>query len=634
MEKTGLPKGYTYTDLWRFHVTRLNEAQKSDQEFRNHSSALNLFCGVAGKTIASGCGNDFSDRFESILSRMVELLVARGLATASIANKVSYIRAIRETYRVMLYNVILTGNFREVLAGLCEANNITPVMLAKAIGAPKGSVHSWISRGSIPKATSRENIHKIERFFNLSAGSLVSKIYAYCTSHEPREEKTPRLESRVKRYNLSKDHYIYKEPNLVVRKEWLELLNFYTAPYLLNGLERNTIWRVKDAENVTTYCGWEAQTSNGVCVTAHIRWMAVASFLGFLIRDKEHGGKGMDENNLSLALLTDARLLIDYIEFKRERSGRYTGEIERILAFWSSLLREHTGFLWQHAQYGKRLPAQVKEEDWQNWCNENNNSIHAMMKGFRKGGHIQKGRNPQEPIEDILAENNPIKVLVKMTERMARQVTLEERPILKAIRKRNLLLVKMLISNPLRVHHFSIMTYRQDNKGNLYQDSSGAWHLRFRPDDFKNQRGAASGEYDVAFPEWLNNDIREYLFIYRNILANPQESDRVFLPSKAHGRGKNKLYWEPNKISGCVRELTKKFIPGSPGFGTHAFRHIVATDYIKNNPNGFQIVANILHDRLDTVMKEYAHLKVADGFSHWSLYLEDQVAMTGGHEDE
>ena len=67
---------------------------------------------------------------------------------------------------------------------------------------------------------------------------------------------------------------------------------------------------------------------------------------------------------------------------------------------------------------------------------------------------------------------------------------------------------------------------------------------------------------------------------------------------------------------------TRQFIPGCPGFGPHAVRHIVATDYIKNNPNGFQIAADVLHDKLQTVLTHYAHLKAADGHRHYQQYLQ------------
>lgn len=44
-----------------------------------------------------------------------------------------------------------------------------------------------------------------------------------------------------------------------------------------------------------------------------------------------------------------------------------------------------------------------------------------------------------------------------------------------------------------------------------------------------------------------------------------------------------------------------------------AFRHIVATAILKASPNDWQTAALVLHDRVETVQKHYAHLQSADG---------------------
>ncbi len=634
MDRTTPTQVYTYADLRRIHLERLEAAQKSKQEIRNHSSALTQFAGVAGKADFSPCDQDFTDRFEISLTRFVDYHTMKGTSTATVANKLSYIRAIRKTFATILSGVVPTGGFRTSLMSLMQDNGVTQVELAKAVGVKKQSIHDWTTRGKVPNELSLDVIRRIESFFNISPGSLLKKVEVSCSVYSAPDHAPPKLASRAKRYALSLDHFRYQGESKRIRAEWCDLVKFYTAPYLLNGLERNTTWRVKNANTVTTKCGWEAKTPDGVCVTARIRWVSVATFFGFLMRSSDLGGKGMQEEQLSLALLSDAKLTVDFIEFKKLRSGRYTGETERILAFLTSLLRPKTGFLWQQPEYGDRLPQSVSKEEWHRWCDENSKTLRTIASGLKKGGHIQKGREPKEPIAAILAEAHPVQVLIKMTERMNQQFTFDVRRNLVAIRKRNLLLVKMLISNPLRVHNYSIMSYHKDNSGNLYQDAAGVWRLRFRPEDFKNQRGAASKEYDVILPEWLYYDIQEYLEQYRPCLALADVSDRVFLPGKQGGRGNNQPYWQPNKITGCLHKITKTFINGSPGFGAHAFRHIVATDYIKNNPQGFQVAASILHDRLDTVMREYAHIKVADGFSHWSTYLDTQICavMEDDHE--
>ena len=59
--------------------------------------------------------------------------------------------------------------------------------------------------------------------------------------------------------------------------------------------------------------------------------------------------------------------------------------------------------------------------------------------------------------------------------------------------------------------------------------------------------------------------------------------------------------------------LTAKYLWGCPGVGPHAFRHIVATAILKNSLNDWQTAALVLHDRVETVQKHYAHLRSSDG---------------------
>lgn len=582
MDRTTPSTLYTYADLRRIHLERLQAAHKSKQELLNHTSALKLFISVAGKTDTSACENDLTDSFEANIARLADLLTAKGLSAPSIANKLSYLRALRDTYKVMISGLNLSGEFQECLLSLMKSRGLNQFQLARAIGASRPTINSWISRGKIPKALNRPVVTKMECFFGVSEGVLLNKINFTESTYDTSASKAARLESRLKRHALTKDAYYYREPNELILNEWGALLNFYTAPYLLNGLIRNATWRVKAVDRVSIRYGWESLTPNGVCATAHIRWRTMASFFGFLLRPIKAGGKGMREEQLTLALLSDSELFIEFIEFRRQRSGTYTGEIEGAISFVSSLIKKTTGFLRQQAKFGERLPRPILENEWDQWCDKNHNVLRTIIKDLKAGGHIQKGRDPQEPIKDILAQQSPIQILVQMVERMKQQYTLPSRKLLLAIRKRNIVLMKMMISNPLRVHHFSIMSYSKDNKGNLYQDASGAWRIRYQPDDFKNQRGAASGDYDITLPPWIYEDIEEYLTQHRPRLALGIETDRVFLPVRKNKPGKNPGQWGPEKITNCVRLITSVFIPGCPGFGAHAFRHIVATDYIIN----------------------------------------------------
>jgi integrase len=594
-------------------------------------SALSQFASAVGKSGDCDCEQDFAEGFDTHLAAFTEALSAKAMSAAGIANNVSIMRSIKLTYNVMLTGADIKASFADSLNALIQAHDANPWKFCAQAGIDPNKIYSWIN-GSIPTRKSVNDIKKIEHFYGLPSGSLINKIPFRITQPAP-----PEIESRKRTAILMKDRYAYNFPSNAVRAEWEELLRFHTAPYLLNGLQRNSTWRVKPIEKVAshrTHIKWEGTTANGVCITASINWWFTSRFFGFLLREEKNGGKGMHESHISLALLSDAALTLEYIEFRRNRTGVYTKETGRTIAFATGLLRPNTGFLWQHAKFAVRLPVPLAETEWHAWCGKNRTTLTSVYNDLSKGHYFQKGRDPKEPIAKIIAEQHPIHVLVEMVQRMEReygnsQFFSKMRPF----RKRNILLVKMLLSNPLRANHYSIMTYRKDNTGNLYQNSHGAWRLRFQPIDFKNQLGAASKDYDVILPPWLYPTITEYLKVFRPQLLHSDTSDYVFLNSHLGGE-RDLPYMTPNAISNRMRELTRKYIPDCPGFGPHAFRHIVATDYIKNNPNGFQVAANILHDTLTTVMKEYAHVKVADGFAHWTAYLELQICAAGGAKHE
>jgi integrase len=407
-------------------------------------------------------------------------------------------------------------------------------------------------------------------------------------------------------------------------------------------------------------------------MVAAIKWKMVSSFFGFLLMSEDRGGVGLAEDRLSLVLLSDASLVVQYINFRKARSGCFTGETYAFLRFCVTLLRKKTGYLRQlpkMVQHGldpcpmtdwKRYYGRGKDEgekkseksvddfektgekwdktqgnldktkenldktqqEWENFCERNREKILKVARQLKKGSQIKKGRDPAEPIAVVLNNQHPIDVLCEMIRTMEReqcQIISERR---RALHVRDIVLIKMLTINPLRRHHYSIMTYKENEGGNLIRGSNGSWALHFEAEDFKNQNGAAHGPYDVILSKSIWKQIQEYLSNYRRVLFNADRCDYVFL---SLNDSKHDGMWPADAITRRVKVLTQRYIPHCPGFGPHAFRHIVATDYLKNNPNGYQVVANILHDKLETVLREYAHLKTADGFSHWTSYLDSRI---------
>jgi hypothetical protein len=62
-----------------------------------------------------------------------------------------------------------------------------------------------------------------------------------------------------------------------------------------------------------------------------------------------------------------------------------------------------------------------------------------------------------------------------------------------------------------------------------------------------------------------------------------------------------------------MRVLTRQYISDTPGFGAHSVRAVIATDHLLRHPRDYLTVAQLLHDKLETVIKDYAHLTVDQG---------------------
>jgi len=224
----------------------------------------------------------------------------------------------------------------------------------------------------------------------------------------------------------------------------------------------------------------------------------------------------------------------------------------------------------------------------------------------------------------VLNDSFPLKRLVDFVERLERSgpPPAHQRSYFAWIR--DVTLCRMLISNPLRINHYVTMTFRADGTGNVVRVGPGKYRLQYSPSDFKNEKGAARDAYNVEIDATAGKWLDRYLAEARPNLIRAKETDRVFLPSADGGgltRGafleqmglRRSKGWDTLGIAYRIKMLTKSYIDNCPGSGPHAFRHIIATDYLRRHPGDYPTVATLLHDRLETVLKCYGHLRVDDG---------------------
>lgn len=196
-----------------------------------------------------------------------------------------------------------------------------------------------------------------------------------------------------------------------------------------------------------------------------------------------------------------------------------------------------------------------------------------------------------------------------------------------------------------------------DGNSNLYQNQDGSWRLRFEDKDFKNQRGARNSAYDVPVVPSVWPALMEYLFVHRPVLneairdafrkvraergitaMTPEEElaimgcPYVFRPALrgiyqisndrlTAGYGTGQMSVETLSIQ--ILTLTGKYLPESKGICAHACRHLVATEYIKNRPDGYEVAAVALHNSVGVVRKHYSWVEVSDLIKPWNDYYED-----------
>jgi len=275
------------------------------------------------------------------------------------------------------------------------------------------------------------------------------------------------------------------------------------------------------------------------------------------------------------------------------------------------MTRADTGFLALKPQLAKRLPSDYGRRPRGQTCD----SVVQLCQEWKKDA-TEKSRNPIDPIRPLLNLAEPFApVLRAIADLDAAAAAAPAGSLDEAIYKRDALLLSMLMANPLRRRNYVLMTWHADNTGALYRRQDGQWRIRFGANDFKNAKGADKSAYDAPLPRAIDDRLQAYIDEYRPRLVRRTGTSPWLFPNRMGDM------WEA--LSRHVEKLTRRLLPETLGFGAHAFRHLVATDYLRKNPNDYPTVALLLHDKLETVLAEYAHLRQDDSFGRYERHLLD-----------
>ena len=601
-------------------------ATLSNQGFRNRLSTLHSFLAFHGKTVESAVGKELLSGFDDCLNayscsldvgshtksdRRSHLRAWRKLADSLLDERRRVTPVRKMSADVSAFHVAL----RSALASAGEA----PKTIATRAGASTTALQRWL-KGAFPNRRAFPSVRRIERELKLGTGALESLIPAVKKSLDDAAALTvsAQIDYRARLAHNTKDTYYIAHDALSTDflAEWNAYFAYKTDKRTSLARTPRGTWRLLPSEKHARLPSVHAWRNGLCCPTAQKNLDKFRSFFGFLVRPRDAGGYGVSAGAAqSLAWFASRDAVNAYLEFLRARAGGLIhGGHAAFAALVTSLLDSTTGFVAQQPKLIERLPPGTLNSDWSSACRE----TWQLVKEWSNDA-TDVSRRPEEPVQALLDMSEPLAPLLRAVELLDQEAALAlPGSKLEATRKRDALLLSIVIANPLRLRNLVTMTWRPNNTGSLYRREDGQWRIRFGPQDIKNDRKAIKGPYDAPLPRALADRIEEYIdeFRPRLLRANPK-ADWLF-PNGGSGK------W--TSLNKHFFRLTRRLIPQTPGFGPHALRHLVATDYLRKHSNDFLTVSQLLHDKLETVLSEYAHLRQDDAFAKYEVHLRGVAA--------
>lgn len=619
------PSNLTFQSLLHAQIGRVNRGDgPSASSLPNLTSALKAFLHQQKLSMGSPVASTLRASFYKNLHSHVEALKAEGRSNDYISNRKGLLGQWRSC--VILFDQACAAELKTATPfqiGIQDVFSKVPSQkgLARDSGVPLATLKRW-SVGGLPNGTSIGHVTKLERHLGLVSGALTSLLpedFQHRRGIRTQETTVP-IEYRVRLAQSNKIQYILKDANARLRNEWAEYVRYKVGDVSIvealtdddddereeTGLERQSRSRwstLKSSHDASREAKWYELHNGQYVPTASLAWQRAAAFIGWLMLRKEQGGMELSpEDAQTLANLHRRSLVRAYVDWQVQRADGIVHEgILTFLVWVKALCNPRTGYLTQRGRHLAGHSDDESESKWRRRCEATYVATRALREEFLK--KKSPSRDPMEPIESVLALPNPLEAIADMVLRMgaARPNTNGKR---EAVWARDILFVKLLASNPLRIKNMRWLTYQTNNKGHLRQDSTGAWSIYVPKNELKNHDGAAKDkDYHMPVRPEVWRDIEQYLKHYRPMLA-AQDTDIIFV-----SEGKQ---FSRNGLGKRFEMLTRLYLQGCPGVGPHAMRHIVATSILKSNPNDWAGAAMALHDKEETVRSHYAHLAQSD----------------------
>jgi integrase len=163
---------------------------------------------------------------------------------------------------------------------------------------------------------------------------------------------------------------------------------------------------------------------------------------------------------------------------------------------------------------------------------------------------------------------------------------------------------------------------------NLTRTPTG-WLLVCAGERFKNAATTMSKGIRSSLPDAITESLDRYMQEGRATLLGGRKSRLFFV-----GRWR----WDPTRpcenLEDRLQLLTRRYIPACAGFRGHGWRHLLATAWLMEHPGDYATVADLLGDRIETVVNAYRHVERATSiaaFNAWTAAKQRVVQPKRGN---
>jgi transcriptional regulator with XRE-family HTH domain len=558
--------------------------------------------------------------------------------------------------------------FAEALRWAIERQGLSISTLAKRVGVNHSTVIGWLRGRFLPR--SRALVTKLEEALDLPEGALSGRLPRWGLPKIGVEDKdTPYPEftrtflrvAALARYGCPWEDLSPDEKEALLREDndrWNRLSNRqkrtrkaikkrFRLSFDEWPLQARKEW--EDYERYASSAPGSAARVQAALAGAPLapttvrketlkrERMLIEQFYGYC-----HKERGLDSNALSLALLTDLKLVHSYLTWRVNRYEDVPPVTRSEYIFIALVKKLHRGYL---RALGLRVdPDGVKELE---------RKLKIAGIDVTDGYHaVEPLLETPEPLRWVL---DGIRLMLRdaagrVGDLLAPQIpTAKSEAAAEALALyRDVVLFWLMAAHPLRAKHY----YGARLDMNEFQDgdftpgrghvgrAGGGYYLAYRKVEFKNARGQvfqSLQDHDlVTFPlddpehpvlvldlDGTRYSLNELFHVYLHTIL-PRLAQALgrtgpllpLFPRADTKRGIQRIFYSRSAYVAAVPNVPRGLLP----FGPHSIRHVVATDIVKQT-GSFEVAANVLLDSIDMVVRHYARFAPRDRYSHgWRVY--------------